>query len=106
MVDAWGPDVFLYLGDVYEKGTYTEFYNWYGTPTVDFGRTRDVTNPAIGNHEYEGGLAEGYFAYWNNPPNYYSYNVGGWHFIALNSTAEYNQTGTDSAQYQWLAGRS
>ncbi len=31
MVDGWNPDLFLYLGDVYEEGTYTEFYNWYGT---------------------------------------------------------------------------
>ena len=95
--------LFLYLGDVYEKGTYTEFYNWYGTSTVDYGRFRDVTNPAIGNHEYENGAAPGYFQYWNNVPNYYSYNAGGWHFIALNSTSEYNQFDPTSAQYQWFS---
>ena len=27
----------------------------------------------------------GYFDYWNNIPNYYSFNAGGWHFISLNS---------------------
>ena len=102
MIDSWNPNLFLYLGDVYEKGTYTEFYNWYGTSTVDYGLFRDVTNPAIGNHEYENGVAPGYFEYWNNPPNYYSYNAGGWHFIALNSTGEFNQTSTSSAQYKWL----
>jgi len=104
MIDGWNPDLFLYLGDVYDKGTYPEFYNWYGTSTVDYGRFRDVTNPAIGNHEYENGVAPGYFQYWNNVPNYYSYNAGGWHFIALNSTSEYNQTSTTSPQYQWLVG--
>ena len=102
MIDGWNPDVFLYLGDVYEKGTYTEFYNWYGTSTVDYGLIRDVTNPAIGNHEYENGSAPGYFQYWNNPPNYYSYNAGGWHFIAINSTSEYSETLLTSTQGKWL----
>ncbi len=102
MIDGWNPDVFLYLGDVYDKGTYPEFYNWYGQPNVDYGLFRDVTNPAIGNHEYENGAAPGYFQYWNNVPNYYSYNAGGWHFIALNSTNEYNQRAPTSPQYQWL----
>ncbi len=102
MIDGWNPDVFLYLGDVYDKGTYPEFYNWYGQPNVDYGLFRDVTNPIVGNHEYENGAAPGYFRYWNNVPNYYSYNAGGWHFIALNSTNEYNQRAPTSPQYQWL----
>ena len=55
MVDSWNPNLFVYLGDVYEKGTSTEFYNWYGTPDTYYGRFRDVTNPIIGNHEYEDG---------------------------------------------------
>ena len=102
MIDGWNPDLFLYLGDVYDKGTYPEFYNWYGQSNFHYGLFRDVTNPAIGNHEYENGVAPGYFQYWNNVPNYYSYNAGGWHFIALNSTGEFNQTSTTSPQYQWL----
>ncbi len=102
LVDGWNPDLVLYLGDVYEKGSNAEFYNWYGTPSYFYGLFRDVTNPVIGNHEYENGVAPGYFAYWNNVPNYYSYNAGGWHFIALNSTSQFKQTATTSPQYQWL----
>ena len=64
MIAAWNPDMFLYLGDVYNKGTATEFYNWYGTATEYFGQFRDITNPTIGNHEYENGVAPGYFDYW------------------------------------------
>ncbi|MBK8029507.1 MAG: DNRLRE domain-containing protein [Chloroflexi bacterium] len=102
MIESWDPDLFLYLGDVYDKGTYTEFLNWYGTPSTYFGQLRDVTNPIVGNHEYENGAAPGYFSYWDNIPNYYSYNAGGWHFIALNSTSEYNQLIPGKAEYQWL----
>ena len=99
---SWSPDAVLYLGDVYDKGTLTEFYNWYGTTDTFYGRMRDVTNPVVGNHEYGDGGAQGYFGYWNSPPHYYSYDLNGWHFIALDSTSQYNQTSTNSAQYQWL----
>ena len=100
------PNLFLYLGDVYEKGTPTEFYNWYGTPTANsyYGRFRAITNPAIGNHEYDSGPgAPGYFDYWDNVPHYYSYNVAGWHLISLDSTSQFGQTAVGSLQYQWLA---
>lgn len=103
MVDSWNPNLFLYLGDVYEKGTSTEFYNWYGTSDTFYGRFRDVTNPIIGNHEYENGVAPGYFDYWDNVPNYYSYDAAGWHFIALNSNCGLLQNcAVGQAQYQWL----
>lgn len=113
LVIAENPDMFIYLGDVYEKGTYTEFYNWYGTPDRKYGRFRDITNPIIGNHEYEDGEAPGYFFYWDNVPDYYSYDAGGWHFIALNSNTQfdeeeepgmdiYDETEPGSKQYEWL----
>jgi chitodextrinase len=103
MINSWNPNLFLYLGDVYEKGTSTEFHNWYGTSNTFFGRFRSVTNPSIGNHEYENGVAPGYFDYWDNVPNYYSYNANGWHFIALNSNCSLLQNcGIGQAQYQWL----
>ena len=99
---ATGPDIFLYLGDVYNRGTYAEFYNWYGTPDRFFGQFREVTNPIIGNHEYGSGDGAGYFRYWNGVPHYYSYDAGGWHFIALDSTNEYDQRQPGTAQYDWL----
>ena len=44
----------LYLGDVYDNGTIAEFYNWYGEATHQwFDRFKSITNPVIGNHEYE-----------------------------------------------------
>ena len=43
-----------------------------------------------------------YFAYWHQIPHYYSYDVGGWHVIVLDSTVEFAQLGVNSAQYRWL----
>lgn len=102
LISTWNPNLFLYLGDVYEKGTSTEFDNWYGGPTTYYGRFRSITNPTIGNHEYEGSVAPGYFDYWDNVPHYFSYTVGPWHFISLDSTGQFNQTDVGSPQYQWL----
>jgi hypothetical protein len=104
-IDAWDPNLLLYLGDVYEKGSTAEFYNWYGLAASSsvYGRFRPITDPTIGNHEYENGVAPGYFDYWDNAPNYYSFTTAGWHFISLNSTSQFNQTATNSPQYLWLA---
>ena len=54
LIASWSPNTFLYLGDVYEKGTYTEYFNWYGIDT-SFGQLASITNPVIGNHEYGNG---------------------------------------------------
>jgi chitodextrinase len=103
LIESQSPNLVLYLGDVYEKGSSTEFYNWYGTSTTYWGRFKTITNPTIGNHEYSGSTAPGYFDYWDNIPNYYSYDAGGWHFVSLNSNASRIGVTASSAQYQWLA---
>ncbi len=104
LISTWSPDMFLYLGDVYEKGRAMEFNNWYGAAGTagTYGNFRAYTNPTIGNHEYEPDGAAGYFYYWDNIAHYYSYTTGGWHFISLDSTSQYGQMGTSSAQYLWL----
>ena len=99
LIVAQNPNMFLYLGDVYEKGTKTEFHNWYGNEDRLWGRLRSITNPTIGNHEYEDGVAPGYFDYWDNIPNFYSYDVAGWHIINLNST---NLFRDNPVQFNWL----
>ncbi|HEY9529536.1 MAG TPA: metallophosphoesterase [Anaerolineales bacterium] len=105
LVDSWNPNLFLYLGDVYEDGTYTEFYNWYGTSNTFFGQFNGIANPTVGNHEYrDGGTARGYFNYWDNVPNYYSFDAAGWHIVALNSNCvRIGGCHAASPQYQWLA---
>lgn len=100
-IASWNPNLFLYLGDVYEKGTTAEFYNWY-LPDTFYGRFKAITDPTVGNHEYLTPGAQPYFNFWGNVPNYYSYNAGGWHFISLNSNTSKVGVGAGSAQYQWL----
>lgn len=102
-IAAWNPNLFLYLGDVYEKGSPTEFVNYYDSGGTLYGRFRAISNPTIGNHEYSfDAQASGYFDYWDNVPHYYSFNAAGWHFISLDSTSQYGQTSPGTAQYEWL----
>ena len=64
LIDGLDPNLFLYLGDVYEKGSIAEYANWFGpsgSPGVYYGRLKEITDPTIGNHEYTGGQAPGYF---------------------------------------------
>jgi hypothetical protein len=101
MIASWAPNLFLYLGDVYEKGSPTEFLNSYGLSGGAFyGQFDPITDPTVGNHEYTAGQAPGYFAYWHTPPDWYSINTHGWHVVSLNSNLDGSTT---SAQYQWLS---
>ena len=104
LISSWNPNMFLYLGDVYQDGRAMEFDNWYGASGAPnlYGKFKSITNPTIGNHEYVGTDASGYFYYWDNVPHYYSFNAGGWHFISLDSTSQFGQTQPGSAQYTWL----
>jgi Calcineurin-like phosphoesterase/Bacterial Ig domain len=102
LIASWNPNLFLYLGDVYQSGTFTEFVNWYGNETRLFGQFRNITNPIVGDHEYEGREAPGYYFYWDNIPDFYSFDVAGWHFISLNSTTQFRQREPGSPQYEWL----
>ena len=97
MLKSVNPNLLLYLGDVYEKGSLTEFYNWYGLSGAYFSALRSITDPAVGNHEYLTPDAAGYFDYWNNVPPYYSFNANGWHFISLDFNSSFVSTAPRSA---------
>lgn len=96
------PNLLAYLGDVYQRGSPFEFDTWYANP-AGYGRFRDITNPVIGNHEYQTPGAAGYFGFWGGVPNHYSYDVAGWHVVALDSTSRFDQVLPGTAQYEWLA---
>jgi len=102
LIGSLSPNLFLYLGDLYEKGSYSEFLNYYGQSGQLFAAYRSITNPVVGNHEYERAVPEGYLRYWQSPPNYYSVNAGSWHIIALNSTSQFGQYVPGTPQYEWL----
>jgi len=94
----------LGLGDhQYPSGALGDF-NAYYDPT--WGRVKAKTYPAPGNHEYQTSGAAGYFAYFGDRAGpagrgYYSFDVGSWHIISLNSEIS---TATGSAQETWLKG--
>jgi hypothetical protein len=100
------PGTVFTVGDnAYPNGTLSEYNNCY-SPT--WGRHKARTYPAIGDNEYNSGTATGYFTYYGaaaGDPNkgYYSYNLGSWHIIVLNSNC--TQVGgctPSSPQGQWL----
>lgn len=90
------------LGDnAYPNGTPEQFQTCY---QESWGRHKARTRPAPGNHEYLTEGARGYFEYFGaragDPSRgYYSYDLGAWHIIVLNSEVG---TGENSEQLQWL----
>jgi hypothetical protein len=93
------------LGDLaYGDGTRQEFSDCYG-PT--WGRFKDRTRPAPGNHDYHTPHAEAYFAYFGpgSAPGkgYYSFELGTWHVLSLNSNcSDIGGCGVGSPEEQWL----
>jgi hypothetical protein len=70
-----------------------------------WGRHRSRTHPVPGNHEYEDSEIDTYFDYFGRSAGergkgYYSYQLGQWHVIALNSMLD---ASPESPQGQWLA---
>jgi len=92
----------LGLGDhQYPSGALDDF-NAYYDPT--WGRVKAKTYPAPGNHEYQTSGAAGYFAYFGDRAGpagrgYYSFDVGSWHLISLNSEIS---MAAGSPQLTWL----
>ena len=96
-----GAARFLALGDLqYEQGTAAQFAGSYDR---FFGPYKSITRPVPGNHEYEdpAGGAAGYFGYFGVQP-YYSFDVGGWHVVALNSNCDFVPCAAGSPQETWL----
>jgi hypothetical protein len=94
---ALAPDAVLTLGDnAYESGSPAEYLAYYA-PT--WGRLKQITRPSPGNHEYLTPGAAGYFAYFGNPPPYYSFDLGTWHLVSLDSNMSMS---AGSPQETWL----
>lgn len=102
----------LPLGDqVYQCGELANFNTVYDST---WGRFKSIEKPVAGNHEYGDTAAcapsnaAGYYAYFgaaagDPTKGYYSYNIGTWHLIALNSNcAAIGGCGAGSPQETWL----
>lgn len=101
LLDAIGGTVFTAGDNAYFSATRQEFRDCYD-PT--WGRHRSRTRPVPGNHEYVSPEAAPYFEYFGanaGPPGlgYYSFELGAWHAIALNSNVAVDAR---SPQAQWL----
>jgi acid phosphatase type 7 len=112
------PAAVLVLGDVqYECGEAADFTSFYDP---SWGRVKDRTHPVVGNHEYQTSTdpahacfgnppgAKGYFDYFGTAAGqmgqgYYSFDLGEWHLIALNSNCgDAGGCGVGSPQWTWL----
>ena len=102
VLDANPAGLVFLLGDnAYESGSATDYNNCYN-PT--WGRHKSRTKPSPGNHEYLTAGASGYFGYFGAAAGepakgYYSYDVGDWHVVVLNSSIAHDAA---SAQITWL----
>lgn len=100
------PGTVFTAGDnAYPNGSTTDFHNCYN---YSWGYEKYRTMPGIGNHEYLTAGAAGYFGYFgvvagDPAKGYYSYDLGTWHIISLNSNcSKIGGCQTGSAQEVWL----
>jgi len=103
-----GLTTVLPLGDIqYDSPSAANLKAVYD-PT--WGRVKSISRPILGNHD---GSGNSYFDYFNGPGaangpagprgrGYYSFDVGTWHLIALNSNCQTVSCGAGSIQEKWL----
>lgn len=102
----------LMLGDLqYPNGTDAEFASSYDR---SWGRFKTRTFAVPGNHEYHTKDAGGFFRYFpasrrtarpvtGHPElGYYSFDLGQWHVVGLNSNCAQAGCGRQSAQLRWF----
>ena len=91
------------------SGGYTNYFPRCFTPSWGTKKIMDLIRPSPGNHDYDTGSGAPYFAYFADragPPGkgYYSYDVGDWHVISLNSELYFSRSTPAEAKEQedWL----
>jgi invasin-like protein/Big-like domain-containing protein/calcineurin-like phosphoesterase family protein len=105
LLDGIPGTVFTAGDNVYNDGTAEEYANCYDP---NWGRHKARTRPSAGNHDYHTPGAAGYFGYYgaaagDPATGYYSYDLGDWHIVVLNSRGgESEVVSAGSPQEQWL----
>lgn len=113
-----GYPAVLAIGDEqYDCATLSQLQLSYD---ISWGQVKSVTRPAVGNHEYKTTCgnapgAGGYYTYFGSAASpldtnctvsckgYYSYNLGSWHVVVLNSEcAQVGGCQAGSVQEQWF----
>ncbi|MCA1708070.1 MAG: DNRLRE domain-containing protein [Actinobacteria bacterium] len=90
--------------NAYESGTPQQFTDCYGP---SWGKYKARTRPSPGNHEYLTSGASGYFNYFgvaagDPTKGYYSYDLGNWHVVSLNSNCSIVSCSSSGPQVTWL----
>jgi hypothetical protein len=107
LIEGQSPDMVAAVGDLqYETGQLGAFQASY-EPT--WGRFKNITAPAVGNHEYSTSNAQGYRDYWANRGGSdlaYAYDLGTWRIYSLNSNCPQldvaGRPGSCASQAAWL----
>jgi hypothetical protein len=105
LLDATPGTVFTAGDNAYDSGSEQQFRDCYGKT---WGRLKSRTRPSVGNHEFHSGGATPYFGYFgaaagDPKTGYYSYDLGTWHIIVLNSEcAEVGGCQRGSSEEKWL----
>jgi acid phosphatase type 7 len=99
------PGTVIAIGDLaYPDGSQQNFTCYNKT----WGRVKDRTRPAVGNHEFHSKDAAYYFEYFGKAAGdpgdgFYSYDLGSWHILALNSEClEVGGCEAGSREEKWL----
>jgi hypothetical protein len=107
LLDDIEGTVFTAGDNVYDSGTPREFATCYDE---SWGRHKDRTRPAPGNHDWRTRALAGYFGYFGDAArgadgrSWYSYDLGSWHVIVLDSECDrVDGCDEDSDQGRWLA---
>src|SRR5436309_2210357 len=99
------PGTVLTLGDnAFPDATLSTYLSCYDP---NWGRHKAHTYATLGNHEYTTGTAAGAFDYFGDRAGprgkgYYSFELGAWHVIVLNSNGSFVPFSAGSEQDQWL----
>ena len=96
------PGTIAVLGDIaYESGSESDFANCF---EPSWGKLVPRIRAALGNHEYDtAGAAPARKLFGLPPRGWYSYSLGSWHVIVLNSNCdEIGGCDRNSPQARWL----
>jgi hypothetical protein len=96
------PGTIAVLGDIaYENGSASDFANCF---RPSWGKLVPRIRAALGNHEYNTGTAAAAIAVFHLTKNgWYSYSLGAWHVIVLNSNCDrVGGCERESPQGRWL----
>ena len=106
LLDGIAGTVFTAGDNAYPSGTTVDFQKCYDP---SWGRYKARTRPAPGNHDWETQGLAGYLAYYGaagqgaGGTSWYSYDLGTWHIIVLDSNCDKVGCGADTPQGTLLA---